>query len=92
MTAKPDGWPERRDRWKQFSNITLAELQEWTWAQNLPAEEVRLTQVHIKYVTDENVDERIRREANEVEQRERQEKWERETLARLKAKYEEAGS
>jgi hypothetical protein len=87
---RPDGWPERRERWQQFSHITLQQLIEWSWGAEIAYEDVQLTQVHIKYVTTESDDERAQREASETERQRRQEKWERETLARLRAKYEES--
>ena len=90
MTAKTkvEGYPEMRERWNQLSKLTVQELIDWCIERNLSLEQVNITQVGLKYLSPESDEERERREQFQADHARRTEAWERETLARLKAKYE----
>ena len=83
-----EGYPELRQHWQQLSNVTLREVIDWCIEHGLDIEKVTTTQVHLKYLSPETDEERERREKFELDHQRRTEAWERETLARLKEKYE----
>jgi hypothetical protein len=67
---------------------TVSELMDWMIGRGLGVDLVMITGTHLKWESPETDQERERRLDWERQQATRTEEWERQTLARLKLKYE----
>jgi S-adenosylmethionine:diacylglycerol 3-amino-3-carboxypropyl transferase len=75
------------ERVEWVRDVTVDQLVSWCIQRDLDPSVVSITSSHLKFVTPETADEKKRREEWEYQTGQRTEKWERETLARLTAKY-----
>lgn len=83
--------PRLVKRVESVHTVTVDELVTWCFSRGLEPAEVTISAAHLKWTSPETTAERERRQLYEGHAAERNEKWERATLARLQAKYGDAG-
>jgi hypothetical protein len=83
----PD-YPAVRREVESHHRITVQDLIEWCLRRELDPAQTYISAVTVIFYRPESETERARREEYEAANRERTERWEREMLARLRAKYE----
>ena len=87
---QPTDEPRMMKRMSSASDLTVSELwQHVVVEKGLDPDEVKITSTHLKWESPETDAERDQRIEFQRRRDERTEQWERETLARLQAKYPE---
>ncbi len=77
-------------RMESVRDCTITDLVDWAVQRRLDPADVKVSAAHLKWLSEQTDEERAERETWRKAAAQRQEKWERETYTRLKAKFEEA--
>lgn len=85
--TKPDSYPAFRKRMQHLGKCTVTDLLDWLTEHDLCPDDVAIMGVDLRWIAPETPEEHDRWVQAGIEARERQEKWERETLERLLNKY-----